>query len=104
MLDPTCPIVPCPPTPHLFPAHPPTQRASLEARQQDIRDKQAAVQQSAEHVEKLKVGTSGSTECRTCWQHGIVTTAQHAVATTTQHAAQHAVVKGLRSVTALSAL
>lgn len=31
------------------------QRASLEARQQDIRDKQAAVQQSAEYVEKLKV-------------------------------------------------
>lgn len=31
------------------------QRASLEARQQDIRDKQLAVQQSAEYVEKLKV-------------------------------------------------
>jgi hypothetical protein len=32
------------------------QRASLEARQQDIRDKQLAVQQSTEYVEKLKVG------------------------------------------------
>jgi hypothetical protein len=31
------------------------QRASLEARQQDIRDKQQAVQQSGEYVEKLKV-------------------------------------------------
>lgn len=30
------------------------QRTSLEARQQDIRDKQVAVQQSGEHVEKLK--------------------------------------------------
>ncbi len=32
------------------------QRAALEARQQDIRDKQLAVQQSTEYIEKLKVG------------------------------------------------
>lgn len=30
-------------------------RASLDARQQEIRDKQVAVQQSAEHVAKLQV-------------------------------------------------
>lgn len=43
------------------------QRASLEARQQDIRDKQLAVQQSTEYVEKLKVGAWGGGWYKGCW-------------------------------------
>lgn len=39
---------------------PSMKRAALEARQQDIRDKQLAVQQSTEYIEKLKVGCTAA--------------------------------------------
>ena len=56
----TAPTLPLPASYLLLAAVPrPLQRASLEARQQDIRDKQLAVQQSGEYVEKLKVGWAG---------------------------------------------
>lgn len=47
-------------------------RASLEARQQEIRDKQVAVQQSAEHVSKLQVGRWAGMQRRHCLVRGVV--------------------------------